>query len=202
MEQGQDEYAYKKKPVYGIQGGQGSFNHQAILVYLKKHNIEDYEIQYLFTSEGVLSALFREEIDFGQFAVQNSLGGEVTESVEALKKYHPRTIEEFGIPIRHFLMKRKDVPESELRSAMAHEQVFAQCKNSMATRHASLVQVTGEGDLRDTARAAEALALGEFPKTIAILGPGILADIYGFDIIDSNLHDKESNVSIFRVVER
>ncbi len=147
-----------------------------------------------------MNALSKGEIDFGQFAVKNSLGGQVTESIEALKKYNPETLEEFEFPIRHFLMKRKNVPLGKITSVMAHEQVFAQCRNSMRSKFPNLKQITGTGDMRDTARAAETLADGQIPETTAILGSKILAEIYGFDIIESNLQDGENNVSVFRVV--
>ncbi|MBD3329796.1 prephenate dehydrogenase/arogenate dehydrogenase family protein, partial [Candidatus Dojkabacteria bacterium] len=69
--------------VYGIQGGIGSFNEQALKFYTKtyKDSLTSYKTKYLYTTDNVLKALHRGEIDCGQFAVQNSVGGMVEESI-------------------------------------------------------------------------------------------------------------------------
>ena len=77
----------KTKQTIGIQGGKGSFNEQAITYYTERENIRDFELVYLYTSENVLQALDKGEIDFGQFAIENSVGGLVSESIHAMAKY-------------------------------------------------------------------------------------------------------------------
>ena len=48
---------------FGIQGGKGSFNEEAIQYYLKRNDIKDYKINYLYTSEKVLQSLHVGDID-------------------------------------------------------------------------------------------------------------------------------------------
>src|SRR3989344_1388315 len=76
-----------KKVIFGIQGGVGSFNEEALLDYVTRHKIKNYEIKYLYTSEKVLRNLHEGNIDYGQFAIHNSIGGLVKESAYALSKY-------------------------------------------------------------------------------------------------------------------
>src|SRR5690606_3734566 len=61
----------------GIQGGQGSFNEEAVQYFLQQNNISNSQIQYLYTSGKVMAAVQRGEIERGQCAIYNSVGGYV-----------------------------------------------------------------------------------------------------------------------------
>ncbi len=95
---------------YGIQGGKGSFNEEAILNFIEQKGIKNYKIKYLYTSEKVLKALHEGDIDYGLFAIQNATGGIVHESFHAMANYKFKIVEELQILIRHFLMRRKETP--------------------------------------------------------------------------------------------
>ncbi len=192
----------RKKIIFGIQGGKGSFNEEAILFHVKKHGIKKYQIKYLYTSEKVLKNLHEGSIDFGLFAIQNSVGGVVEESTHAMAKYRFKIVEEFQILIRHSLMKRKDSKVDEIKIIMAHSQNFRQCKDNLAKRYSQLKQLSGQGDQLDTAKCAEDLSKGKLNKNIAILGPKILSKIYNLDIIEENLQDCQDNLTTFFLVER
>jgi len=191
-----------KKIIFGIQGGKGSFNEEAILSYINKNGIKKYQIKYLFTTEKVLKNLHEGNIDFGLFAIQNAVGGVVEESTHAMAKYKFKIIKEFQIIVRHFLMKRKDVDIKNIKTVIAHSQNFRQCKNNLEKKHSNLKQVCGQGDLLDTARCAEALSKNIISKNTAILGPKILAKIYDLEIIDENLQDSQDNLTSFFLVSR
>jgi prephenate dehydratase len=104
--------------------------------------------------------------------------------------------------VRHFLMRRKDVPEEKIDRIMAHPQVFAQCKGTLAQKYPGLIQESGTGDLIDTAKAAYSLANGKLPDNYAILGPGILSQIYDFEVMARDLQDIENNLTSFFLVSR
>jgi len=191
-----------KSTKYGIQGGQGSFSEQALLRYINVNKIKNYKIRYLFTTEKVLKNLTEGNIDCGLFAVSNSTGGIVEESMQALAKYSTRIISDFEIPVKHFLMKRKDVDTNTITSIMAHPQVFAQCKQTLMINFSQYKLISGKSDLVDTARAAEYLATDKLPKTTAILGAIGLAEKYNLDIIAENLQDKQDNLTRFLLVKR
>jgi len=191
-----------KSTKYGIQGGQGSFSEQALLRYINVNKIKNYKIRYLFTTEKVLKNLTEGNIDCGLFAVSNSTGGIVEESMQALAKYSSSIISDFEIPVKHFLMKRKDVDTKTITSIMAHPQVFAQCKQTLMINFSQYKLLSGKSDLVDTARAAEYLATDKLPKTTAILGAIGLAEKYNFDIIAENLQDKQDNLTRFLLVKR
>lgn len=193
---------FQKIIIFGIQGGKGSFNEQAILEYTDRNKIKKYKIKYLYTSEKVLKNLNIGNIDYGLFAITNSTGGIVEESIQALAKYQCEIVSDFQILIRHVLMKRKDVNTSEIDTIMAHPQVFAQCQVTLKNNYSKYKLKSGEGDLIDTAKAGKSLSSGKLPKNIAILGSTALSKLYEFDIIAENLQDKNDNFTRFLLIKR
>ncbi|MEK7079503.1 MAG: prephenate dehydrogenase/arogenate dehydrogenase family protein [Patescibacteria group bacterium] len=191
-----------KKIIFGIQGGRGSFNEAALMEYVKSKNIGNYKVKYLYTTEKVLRNLNKGNIDFGLFAIYNTIGGIVDESTYAMARYKFKIVYEFAISIAHCLMKRKDVPISLIQQIMAHPQVLKQCARTLSKKYVDLKQVSGSGDLVDTAKAAWALAKGTIDKNTYILGPKILSNIYNFEVVDENLQDSEKNLTSFFLVSR
>lgn len=193
---------YRDKLVVGIQGGKGSFNEQAARYYLERNGITDFQLVYLFTTENVLRALHEGEVDRGQFAIHNSVGGIVTESVEAMSQYNFQIVEEFAIQIAHTLMIRSDATLQEVDTIMSHPQALRQCAKNLAQRYPKLKGISGEGELVDHARVAELLSKGELPKNIGTIGSRVLSEIYGLKIVEENLQDLQENFTSFLWVER
>ncbi|NLF25252.1 MAG: prephenate dehydrogenase/arogenate dehydrogenase family protein, partial [Deltaproteobacteria bacterium] len=164
-----------EKLVVGIQGGRGSFNEAAALYYLKRADVQKYRLHYLYTSAAVLKALYEGSVDRGQFAIHNSAGGIVDESIEAMTRYKFKIAEQFSIKISHALMIRPDASLDEIDTIMTHPQVLRQCKVTLAEKYARLRLTSGTGDLVDSAKVAEQLGAKELPKNIATMGSSRLA---------------------------
>jgi len=187
---------------YGIQGGPGSFNEEAIRDYLSRAEPHAHEIKYLYTSERVLRALHAGEIDKGQFAIHNSVGGIVGESLHAIAAHKFKIVEEFAIKISHALMIRDDADVSEIDTVVSHPQVFAQCKDTLRVKYPRLKLVSGEGDRIDHALVAKDLAEGKLPKSTATMGSRILSNMYGLKIVEDNLQDAQENYTSFIIAAR
>ncbi len=188
--------------LYGIQGGRGSFNEQAINYYLQKQKIKKYKIKYLYTTLKVLKGLDKGETDFGLFAIENSVGGLVGESIQAMADYKFRIVEEFSILVRHFLMKRPEIGLAKIKTIMAHPQVLKQCQTTLAEKYPNLLLTSGKGNLIDTAQAAKALSAGRVSPNVAILGPESLSKMHDLEIIGRDLQDSENNQTRFLLVKR
>ncbi|HSX08970.1 MAG TPA: prephenate dehydrogenase/arogenate dehydrogenase family protein [Candidatus Saccharimonadales bacterium] len=188
--------------VIGIQGGKGSFNEEAIMSYLKKNNISNYTIAYLHTSKNVLRALSEGDVDQGLFAMHNSVGGIVMESVEAMAKYKFAIIEEVTVKISHALMIRKDAKLSDITTIMTHPQVLAQCHETLQRKYPNLEKTSGKGELIDHALVAKQLNEGKLPKNVATMGSKILAELYNLTIVEENLQDAKKNDTSFLLVGR
>jgi len=193
---------HPKGLVFGIQGGKGSFNEEAINYYLKLSGEKNYKIKYLYTSANVLRALHEGIIDRGQFAIHNSAGGIVDESIQAMAQYKFKIINKFAIKIAHALMIRNDADFSEITTIITHPQVLAQCKQTLLRKYPNLKQISGKGKYVDHALLAKHLGKKEFPKHVATMGSRVLAQLYGLKIVEDNLQDLTENYTTFMVVSR
>ncbi|HEY9756372.1 MAG TPA: prephenate dehydrogenase/arogenate dehydrogenase family protein [Oculatellaceae cyanobacterium] len=192
----------KEKLIVGIQGGAGSFNEEAARYYLSRTPEMPYELKYLHTSENVLRALYEGEVDRGQFAIHNSIGGIVGESIQAMANYRFRIVEEYAIKISHALMISPKADFNKVDTIMTHPQVLKQCKKNLEMKYERLKQTSGEGDLVDHAKVAELLGKGELPLNVATMGSKVLAEIHGLQIIEESLQDLNENFTSFLWVER
>ena len=192
----------KGNTIYGIQGGKGSFNEEAILNYLPKKGIDNYEIRYLFTTPKVLQALDDGKIDFGLFAIENSVGGLVEESIYAMADHQFKIVKKFSILIRRFLMKKREIELENIKTIMAHPQVLKQCRTTLKRKYPDLLLASGKGDLIDTAEAAKALSVGKLSPDIAVLGPENLSNMYDLEIVDRDLQDNKNNLTGFLLVSK
>jgi arogenate dehydrogenase (NADP+), plant len=188
--------------VVGLQGGRGSFNEEAARHFMERTPDVPYEFVYLHTTERVLGALHDGTIDRGQFAIHNSLGGMVGESIEAMARYRFAIVEEFAIKISHALMIAPGADLAQVDTIMTHPQVLRQCQGNLERKYSSLRQTSGEGDLVDHAKVAELLGKGELPATTATMGSKILAEICDLVVIEDNLQDLDENFTSFLWVER
>lgn len=186
----------------GIQGGKGSFNEEAVHYYIAQNSIKDFEIVYLYTTEAVLKALSKKQIDIGQFAIHNSTGGVVWETLTAMGKYKFNVEQEFSIIIAHALMIRKDAKFEDIDTIMTHPQVLKQCKNSLYEKYPHLTLTSGKGDLIDHSNVAKHLSEKKLNKNIATMGSKILAKIYDLQIVEDNLQDNKHNYTSFLIVTR
>lgn len=193
---------YQDRLVIGIQGGAGSFNEEAARYYLSRTPDMPFELKYLYTTENVLKALHEGIVDRGVFAIHNSTGGIVTETVQATARYNFDIIEEFAIKICHALIIAKDADFNEVDTIMTHPQVLRQCRTNLDKKYSKLKQTSGEGDLVDHAKVAELLGRGELPKNIAVMGSKVLAEINNLKIVEDSLQDQEANYTSFLWVQR
>jgi len=192
----------KDKLVVGIQGGRGSFNEEAATYYLSRTPNVPYELVYLHTTENVLAALYEGRIDRGQFAIHNSIGGVVTESIAAMANYRFHIVEEYAIKIAHALMIAPGADFNKCDTIMTHPQVLKQCKTNLEMKYQRLNKTSGEGDLVDHAKVAELLSRGEIAPNVATMGSKVLAKIYGLEIVEEGLQDLQDNFTSFLWVER
>lgn len=188
--------------VIGIQGGPGSFNEEAATHYLARLDEKNFHLEYLYTSEAVLKALYEGRVDRGIFAIHNSLGGIVEESVQAMSKYTFSIIDEFSIIISHCLLMHPSRSLDTATSIMGHSQALRQCAHNLRDRFPHLQLQTGAGELADPSRIAQEICAGKISPSTAVLGSRALAAIYGLEVKAENLQDLKENHTHFLWVER
>lgn len=184
--------------IVGVSGAQGSFSEQAALDYLRKHNIEDYEIKHLISVENVLTALDEGQIEMGIFPIENSNGGIVIEAVYAMSRHMFKIKEIFEIPVIHCLLVKPGTKAENIKKIASHDQALKQCRMYLR-RNWGKVELE-ERD--DTAKAAKDLSEGKLGPDTAVIAPEGAAKIYGLDILEKGIQDLKFNFTSFLAVEK
>ncbi|MFQ6673930.1 MAG: prephenate dehydratase [Fidelibacterota bacterium] len=177
----------------GIQGGIGSFCDEAAMVFAKNHGIDDAEMAYLITTERVLEAVEKGDVDYGIFAMENAQGGVVIESVEALAHHACEIVEMFYVPISQNLLARRGVFLGDITEIHSHQQALRQCRDYLAEHFWTRPLVEED----DTAEAARRLREGKLPETAAVIAPRACADQYDLVVMEEDIHDLKNNLTLF-----
>lgn len=188
--------------VVGIQGGLGSFNHQAADLWLPQCGIRNYELRCFDSTTALFHALRAGDIDAGQFAIFNSSAGFYSESLEAVSRNTFQVIAHYKIPIVHCLIHHPDIRRDQIVKIITHKEVLKQCRNKLARDHAAVEVVVGADDLIEPASVAAAIAAHRLNQDVATISCGRLASEYGLVIGDSGLQDVEGNESTFLLVRK
>jgi len=173
----------------GYLGPGGSFSHTASM--LKFGQSVEYEPLADITS--IFDEVSKGHCDLGLAPVENTMGGGVIETLDALIDSDVKICAEVLMAIHHSLLGNCSLEEIE--KIYSKPEVFAQCRNwlSATFKDAQTVPVAS------TARAAQIAA--DEPRAAAI-GSNVAAELYGLRIICENIEDIANNITRFLVISR
>jgi len=173
----------------GYLGPGGSFSHAAAM--LKFGQSVEYEPLADITS--IFDEVSKGHCDLGLAPVENTAGGGVIETLDALIDSNVRICAEVLMAIHHNLLGNCSLEEVE--KIYSKPEVFAQCRNwlSATFKEAQTVAVAS------TAKAAQTAA--DEPRAAAI-GSKVAAELYGLRIVCESIEDIANNVTRFLVISR
>lgn len=184
--------------IIGVSGAIGSFSEQATKEYCRKHQLENYKLEYLISVENVLNALENGKIEMGIFPIENSNGGIVIESVYAMSRYIFKIQELFEIPVIHCLLVKPSIKKEDIKTIASHDQAIKQCKMYIKRNWTD----TNIEARDDTAKAAKDLSEGILPPDTAVLAPESCAALYGLEILEKGVQDLKFNFTSFLAVTK
>ncbi len=173
----------------GYLGPGGSFSHTASR--LKFGQSVEYEPLADITS--IFDEVSKGHCDLGLAPVENTMGGGVIETLDALIDSDVKICAEVLMAIHHSLLGNCSLEEIE--KIYSKPEVFAQCRNwlSATFKEAQTVPVAS------TAKAAQIAA--DEPRAAAI-GSNVAAELYGLRIICENIEDIANNITRFLIISR
>ncbi len=173
----------------GYLGPAGSFSHTASM--LKFGQSVEYEPLADITS--IFDEVSKGHCDLGLAPVENTMGGGVIETLDALIDSDVKICAEVLMAIHHSLLGNCSLEEIE--KIYSKPEVFAQCRNwlSATFKEAQTVPVAS------TAKAAQIAA--DEPRAAAI-GSNVAAELYGLRIICENIEDIANNITRFLIISR
>jgi prephenate dehydratase len=127
--------------------------------------------------------------------IENSIAGRVADIHHFLPHSGLHIVAEYFLPIHFQLMAPKGATREGLKSVHSHVHALGQCRKII--RELSLAAHTAG----DTAGAAREVAEWR-DATKAALAPRLAAEIYGLDILASNVEDEAHNTTRFVVLSK
>lgn len=182
----------------GVMGAKGSFSEEAGRSYAQKAGLKKFTILYLISAENVLAHLEEGGIDIGIFPIENSNGGIVIEAVHAMAAHRFKIRKMFDIDVHHNLLVKKGVTADAIKTITSHDQAIKQCRMYLK-RAWPKVKIK---EYIDTAKAAEDLASGKLPASVAVIAARAAAQVYKLDILEESIQDLKFNYTSFIVAEK
>jgi chorismate mutase/prephenate dehydratase len=193
----------------GYLGPPGSYSHQAA----SKHFGGSADFVDLATIQAVFTEVQRGHVQCGLAPIENSTGGGIVESLDALRdgavghgrgQGAPITIcAEVQLAVRHALLGLAS--PSRISTIYSKPEVFQQCHQWLTTQYprAELVATASSSQAAQQVakRSRAILARGGTPDFAAI-GSELAGALYGLDVLVPGVEDDPDNVTRFVVISR
>ena len=141
-----------------------------------------------------MESVVNDECSFGVIPIENSIEGPVGITLDSLAhKFDLKIYEEIIIPINQNLIVNPGCTMDDIEDVYSHAQAIAQCQefireNKIQPHYAI-----------STARAAKDI-IGDNSK--AAIGNSKIVELYGLEILQSNIQDVDNNETRFVVVSK
>jgi len=170
-------------------GPAGSFSHTAAMLKFG----QSVEYEPLTDIRSIFDEVSKGHCDLGLAPIENTTGGGVIETLDALIESDVKICSEVLMTIHHNLLA--NCPLEKIEKIYSKPEVFAQCRNwlSATFKEAKTVAVAS------TAKAAQ-MAAAE--QCTAAIGSSVAAELYDLKVICENIEDVTNNVTRFLVLSR
>ncbi|MCK0130293.1 prephenate dehydratase [Flavobacteriaceae bacterium F08102] len=173
-----------------IQGVLGSFHHQVADQFFGKS-----ELVPCLSFVEIPELLIQGKVDAGVMAIENSLVGSILPNYALIDEFNLTITGEVHLPIHHHLMALPGQQLSDIREVWSHPMALLQCGKFFRTvPHIKLVEAM------DTAAVAAQIKAEDLTGVAAIASKHA-AEIYGLDVLASNIQTREENYTRFFVVQ-
>jgi chorismate mutase / prephenate dehydratase len=182
-------FLLERPPRIAYLGPRGSFSHLAATGKFGA----SVEYEPVADIAGIFAEVEREHVDFGVVPVENSTGGGIVDTLDALASSRARICAEILRRIHHNLLARE--PLERIQRVYSKPEALDQCKQWLLETglHAKAVPVAS------TSRAAEMAAQEEGS---AAIGSTLAAELYGLPIQLDHIEDNPDNITRFFVLGR
>ena len=182
-------FTLERPPRVAYLGPPGSFSHLAA----RRKFGASVEYEPLKHIGAVFEAIEREHADLGLAPVENTIGGGVIDTLDALATRSVKICAEINLSVQHHVLA--NCPLERVERIYSKPEVFAQCQNWLT--ETGMIGKTIA--VASTSRAAEQAAAE--PGTAAV-GSELAGEIYGLRKICDRIEDDPGNLTRFLVISR
>ena len=184
----------KRLPEHALvacQGTEGAYAQQAC------ERIFPYpDILYFDSFDGVFSAVEKGMCQYGILPIENSTAGSVTQVYDLMEKHHFYIVGAHRLRIDHRLMRKPGTSGTPITEVVSHEQALRQCSRFLEAHPEIKATV-----MENTAVAAEFVAKSD-RDDLAVIASRACAELYGLEIVQSDVSDQASNFTRFICISR
>ncbi len=182
-------------------GPEGTFTEEALIKFLMSANNtgataskEVDKVAYSTIPE-VIKSVDRGEVQKGIVPIENSIEGSVPLTLDILTfESEAKIVGEITIPIKHHLIGHKGIKLKRVMKIISHPHAYAQCRIHL-TMHFPDAEIIAANS---TAEAVKKIK--EFDESTVAIGTLIAAEIYGLDVLLSDIEDNKENRTRFAVI--
>jgi prephenate dehydratase len=179
----------------GIQGGIGSFHHEAICIFLKNTNFEPIPFDS-FTE--LFGALEDDKLDYAAVAVENSIAGFIHTNYGLLENSNATIIDELYLPIKQCLMVTENTTIENIQEIHSHPMAILQCLDYLKAFRQKGVKLV---ETIDTAESAKLIAERRMDN-VAVIASTQAAEIYGLKIVSEHIESSDENITRFTFIQK
>ena len=162
-------------------GPAGTYSHRAARA------VAD-EVEFRESVTVIVEAVAEGEFERGVVAIENSIEGSVTESLDALATFDVAIVGEIVTPIRHALLAQ----DSEFSVVASHSQALAQCRSYLESEYP-------DASLEAVASTARGVERARADPDVAAIGHPDNADDE-LRVLAEDIQDRSSNATRFFVI--
>jgi prephenate dehydratase len=176
-------------PTIAFQGIHGAYSEQA----LRQHFGSDAEVYPCPTLSDLFNAIQTNRVPYAILPVENALAGAVSQAYELLMDSDLRIQAEVILHVHHCLLAPTGTKLAELKYVRSHPQALAQCDRFL--KRNNLIGIPWY----DTAGSANDLSK-ELALETGAIASRLAAQLYGLDIVESDIEDVPFNFTRFFVL--
>ena len=147
------------------------------------------------TFEDALAAVKSDEVTYAMIPIENSVAGRVADIHHLLPNANLYIVGEHFLRVRHQLLAVKGASLASVKRVLSHTQALGQCRRTL--RQLGLTPVPEA----DTAGSARIISEQGDP-TLAAIASSLAAEIYGLEILKSDIEDETHNTTRFIVLAK
>jgi len=173
----------------GHLGPRGSFSHIATV----RQFGSSIECVDLGSIDAVLAEVAAGHCHYGLMPYENSIGGSIAESLDALIEHDVTAYAEALIEVRHTFLA--NCPAGDVTKIYSKQEVFSQCRKWLARQFPDTELVSMGSSAAAVKRAAAEPNAGAIGSTLA-------GELYGVKPLYEQIQDKPNNITRFLIVGR
>lgn len=180
-------FALEKPLRIGFLGPKGSFSHSAAMLKFG----QSVEYEPLADILSIFGEVSKRHCDLGIVPVENTAGGGVIETLDALIGSDVQICSEVLMSIHHNLLGNCRLDEIEV--VYSKPEIFAQCRSWLSATFTEAKTVA-------VASSAKAAQMASEEPNAAAIGSLTAAELYGLGVICEKIEDIGNNVTRFLVI--